>query len=190
MVKSEERSQENLFQFKTVTKEQFVASISDRKEDRFAKTFVAKCDMLDKWQEVVGLWEGESLAGAILTTISKRKPYTANLQLLHTFYAHRNKGVARKLCNHSLYYAFYSSAHYFRVSSEIPAIPFYKKLGIQFVGKQKSGCLLAMFKLNSHKFENIDYTMDSTIYKAATRKAKGGCVELFKEYKGLDFFAE
>jgi hypothetical protein len=77
-----------------------------------------------------------------------------------------------------------------RVSSEIPAIPFYKKLGIQFVGKQKSGCLLAMFKLNAHRFEEIDYSLDDVIYKAATKKGKGGCIELFAEYKGLDIFAE
>jgi len=190
MEKNEERNQDNLFQFKSVTKEKFIKFISKNKEDKFAKTFVAKCDMLDKWNEVVGLWEGDDLAGAILTTISKRKPYTANLQLLHTFYAHRNKGVAKKLCNHSLYYAFYSSAEYFRVSSEIPAIPFYKKLGIQFVGKQKSGCLLAMFKVNSSEFEKIDYSLDDMIYKAATKKGKGGCVELFVEYKRLDIFSE
>ena len=190
MEKNEEKNLESSSQFKSVTKEQFVASISNNKEDNFAKTFVAKCDMLNKWEEVVGLWEGDDLAGAILTTLSKRQPYTANLQLLHTFYAHRNKGVARKLCNHSLYYAFYSSAHYFRVSSEIPAIPFYKKLGIQFVGKQKSGCLLAMFRVNSSEFEKIDYSLDDVIYKAATKKGKGGCVELFAEYKGLDIFSE
>ena len=190
MEKSEEKRQENSSRFDAVSKEQFVKFISKNKEDNFAKTFVAKCDMLDKWDEVVGLWEGDDLAGAILTTISKRKPYTANLQLLHTFYAHRNKGVARKLCNESLYYAFYSSADYFRVSSEIPAIPFYKKLGIQFVGKQKSGCLLAMFKINSSDFNKIDYSLDDVIYKAATKKGKGGCVELFVEYKGLDIFAE
>ena len=191
MEKNEERNPENLLKYKSVTKDQFVASISKNKEDKFAKTFVAKCDMLDRWNEVVGLWEGDDLAGAILTTISQRKPYVANLQLLHTFHKHRKKGIAKLLCQYSLLDCYLrKGADYMRVSSEISAIPFYKKLGIQFVGKQKSGCLLAMFKLNAHRFEEIDYEVDSVIYKAATRKGKGGCVELFAEYKGLDIFAE
>lgn len=191
MEKSEEKKQENSSRFDAVSKEQFIKFISKNKEDNFAKTFVAKCDMLDKWNEVVGLWEGDDLSGAILTTISKRKPYIANLQLLHTFHKHRKKGVAKLLCQYSLIDVYLrKGADYMRVSSEIPAIPFYEKLGIQFVGKQKSGCLLAMFKLNAHRYEDIDYSVDSVIYKAATFKGKGGCVELFKEYKGLENFEE
>jgi hypothetical protein len=191
MVKNEEKKQENLLRFDSVSKEQFVSFISKNKEDKFAKTFVAKCDMLNRWDEVVGLWEGDDLSGAILTTVSVRTPYVANLQLLHTFHKHRKKGIAKLLCQYSLLDCYLrKGADYMRVSSEIPAIPFYKKLGIQFVGKQKSGCLLAMFKLNAHRFEEIDYSLDDVIYKAATKKGKGGCIELFAEYKGLDIFAE
>lgn len=191
MEKNEERKLENSFRFDSVTKEQFESFITKAKEDKFAKTFVAKCNMLNRWDQVVGLWEGDDLAGAILTTISQRKPYIANLQLLHTFHKHRKKGVARYLCQYSLIDCYLrKGADYMRVSSEIPAIPFYQKLGIKFLGKQKSGCLLAMFKLEAHKFEDIDYTVDSVIYKAATRKGKGGCVELFLDYKGLDIFSK
>ena len=189
MEKSEARKPENIFRFDAVTKEQFKSFISSNKQDNFAKTFIAKCDMLEAWNQVVGYWEGDQLCGAILVTLSKRLPRVANLQLLHTFFAHRKKGVAKELCNYGLVYAYKCGSNYFRVSSEPEAVEFYRKLGIEFLGKQKSGCQLAMFSVISPYFEEIDYSVDSTIYGAMTKKGKGGCVELFKEYKGLDFFA-
>jgi len=188
MEKNEERNLENSFRFDLVTREQFKKFISPNKQDNFAKTFVAKCDMLEAWDKVIGYWEGDDLCGAILVTLSKKLPRVANLQLLHTFYAHRKKGIARQLCNYGLVFAYKTGANYFRVSSEPEAVEFYKKLGIEFVGKQKSGCQLAMFSIISPYFEDTDYSVDSTIYSAMTKKGKGGCVELFKEYKGLDLF--
>lgn len=190
MVKNEEKSQGSSFQFDNVTRDQFLYSISEHKADKFAKTFVAKCDMLNAWDQVIGLWDGDQLAGAILTTISKRAPLVANLQLLHTFYAYRKMGVAKKLCDRALVFSHSIGADYFRVSSEIDAIPFYEKIGIKFLGKQKSGCQLAMFRVTASKFENINYDADEVIYKAATKKGKGGCVELFFEYRGVDKFTE
>ena len=180
------RKLEHSMQLREVTKEQFIECITDK--DKFAKTFVAKCDMLKGWEKVVGAYIDEELAGAILVTISKKK--IANLQLLHTFYKFRGKGVARELCNYGLRYAIKNSAGYFRVSSEIEAIPFYEKIGIQFLGKQKSGCQLAMFEITSPKFEKNNYELDDVIYKQINRKGKGGCVEIFQKNfkKGLDIF--
>lgn len=189
MVKKEEKNQENLFRFDSVTRDQFISNISDNKNDKFAKTFVAKCDMLNKWDQVIGLWDNQLLCGAILVTLSKRKPLVANLQLLHTFYKYRNLGVAKKLCNHMLYFCYYVGADYFRVSSEIESIPFYEKIGIKFIGKQKSGCQLSIFKIISSEFSKNNYEIDDYIYKSATKKGKGGCVELFFDYSlGLNKF--
>jgi len=190
MEKNEERKLENSFRFDSVTKEQFQSFISTAKEDKFANTFIAKCDMLEAWDQVIGLWQDDELCGAILSTLSKRAPLVVNLQLLHTFYAHRKKGVAKNLCDRALLFAYYVGADYFRVSAEIPAIPFYEKIGIEFLGKQKSGCQLAMFKVTASEFDKIDYTVDDVIYKAATKKGKGGCVELFFKYEGIDKFFE
>lgn len=188
MEKSVAKRLENSFHLNNVTKEQFKSFISKDKQDNFAKTFISKCDMLEAWNMVTGYWQGDQLCGAILVTISKKLPKVANLQLLHTFNAHRRKGVAKELCNHGLEYAHSIKAEYFRVSSEPESVDFYKRLGIKFLGKQKSGCQLAMFQVNSSDFSKIDYTVDSTIYAAMTKKGKGGCVECFVEYKGLDIF--
>lgn len=174
---------------KRVTREKFVASLTDLKEDKFAKTFIAKCDMMDAWDNCQGIWIDGELAGAIVVTISKRKPITANLQLLHTFYAFRGKGVASKLCDYALQYAYDSGAEYFRVSAELDAVAFYEKYGFKMVGRQKTA-QLAMFRLQSPLIVRNDMELDSYIWEQMNRKGKGGCIEHFVVYKGVDFFEE
>lgn len=174
----------------SVTKQDFVNAITNRKEDSFAKTFVSKADMLGAWERCIGVWDDTELMGAILVTHSKRAPVVANLQLLHTFFAHRGKNVARILCEYALEQAYKDGAEYFRVSSEKPAIEFYKKVGFKFLGEQKSGCQLAMFRVNAPTYDKIDWSVDEVINKAMTKKGKGGCVKLFvEEYKGVALFS-
>lgn len=168
--------------FKLTSREEFVSFITNRKEDKFAKTFVAKCDMLKKWDRVIGLWEDDELCGAILTTYSKRQPIVANLQLLHTFYKHRNKGIAKRLCDFSLLNASTLKVDYFRVSADPEAIKFYEKIGLIMLGEQKSKCQLSMFRITSPFFKENDYSIDSFIYKQMTRKGKGGCIKFFVEH--------
>ena len=172
------------------SRDEFVAHLTKEKQDKFAYTFVAKCDMINAWDKCMGVWIYNKLAGAIVTTISKRRPKTANLQLLHTFHEFRGRGVGKLLCEYSLQYAFENRAEYFRVSADKEAVDFYPKLGVQYIGRQKSGSHLSMFKIQSPIFTENDYLVDSTIYKEMTRKGKGGCVVTFKEYKGVDEFAE
>lgn len=173
------------------TREQFVDAITDLPADKFAKTFRAKADMQDHWQYCVGAFlEGGVLGGAIITTISKRSPKVANLQLLHTFYVSRGKGIASALCHRSLRDAIEAGAQYFRVSAEPDAVAFYEKIGFKMLGKQKSGCQLSMFQINGDSFWDGDYTLDhEPIYNAVHKKGKGGCVEVFAEDPvGLDEF--
>jgi GNAT superfamily N-acetyltransferase len=170
----------NTLKLNNCSREQFISAITSEKGDNFAKTFVAKADMQEQWDHCIGLFDGDELCGAIITTISKRAPPTANLQLLHTFVQHRGKGVAKILCLDSLKSARANGAKYFRVSSEIPAISFYEKIGFKFWGKQKSGCQLSIFKIVDDNFTNGDYDYsDSVIYNAINKKGKGGCVEIF-----------
>jgi hypothetical protein len=168
--------------FKFTSKEEFISFITDHKEDKFAKTFVSKCNMLDKWGWVIGLWDGDELCGAILTTFSKRQPVVANLQLLHTFYKHRNKGIAKCLCDFSLYCAHRLKIDYYRVSADPEAIKFYEKIGLTMLGEQKSKCQLSMFRISSPIFSENDYSIDSFIWKQINRKGKGRCVEFFIDY--------
>jgi len=176
-----------------VTREQFVSAITDDPADKFAKTFVAKANMQEQWEcgshhLCMGLWDEDKLMGAIITSISKRDPKVANLQLLHTFAAYRGKGVGKTLSLDSLRYAIHEKAQYFRVSAEIPAIEFYKKIGFEMLGEQKSGCQLSMFKVNPEmkSFEEGDYDInDATIFNAVYKKGKGGCVKVFKETESL-----
>lgn len=158
----------------------FIAAITEDKEDNFAKTFVAKADMQDQWEFCIGAYDDNQLTAAIITTISKTKPHVANLQLLHTFVKHRGKGSARLLCEDSLKRARAAGATYFRVSSEKGAVGFYERLGFKFWGAQKSGCQLSIFRIGGDTFLEADYDYsDTTINKAVNRKGKGGCTTLY-----------
>lgn len=171
--------------------EQFKNAITDDPADKFAKTFVAKANMQEQWSFCIGAWdEDDSLLGAIITTISKRSPKVANLQLLHTFAKHRGKGVGRILCEDSLRFARQNAALYFRVSAEPDAVKFYERIGFTMLGKQKSGCQLSMFRITGDTFFDGDYSLENKpIYEAVHKKGKGGCVEVFAdEPLGLEEF--
>lgn len=163
------------------TREEFQAAISTDPADNFARTFVAKADMQEQWDECWGAYsDDDELMAAIITTLSKRTPRVANLQLLHTFAKHRGKGAARVLCDDSLRQMKKRGAGFFRVSSEPESVGFYTKIGFKFWGKQKSGCQLSIFRVTSDKFANCEYDYNDTIIKNAIhKKGKGGCVELF-----------
>ena len=173
---------------RSCTADQFKSSITDNPADKFAKTFVSKANMQNQWEYCTGAWEGDTLLGAIITTISKRSPKVANLQLLHTFAEHRGKGVGKALCIDTLQKVKENKALYFRVSAEPDAVVFYEKCGFKFLGKQKSGCQLSMFRINN-TFQDGHYDIsDPTIYSAVNKKGKGGCVEVFVELEGLSKF--
>jgi GNAT superfamily N-acetyltransferase len=152
----------------------------DLKEDRFARTFLSKADMLpDGWNSCWAvLNESGGVAGAFVLTFSKRTPRVANLQLLHTFSEHRGKGVARSLMEEAVRLAIAGGARYFRVSAEPDAVEFYKKIGFKFWGKQKSGCQLCMFRIENR--QPVYDINDAVINKAVYKKGKGGCVEVFE----------
>ena len=172
---------------KQTSRDEFVAAITDLKEDKFAKTFVAKCDMMEDWELCHGVWIDDRLAGAIVVTISKREPKVANLQLLHTFYEFRGKGVARALCDWGIDYAIKNESNYFRVSAELDAVPFYEKCGFKFVCRQKTA-KLSMFRLTTSVIQDNIFEPDEFVWKTMNRKGKGGCIECYVEYKGVDFF--
>lgn len=181
-----------MWKWSDVSRETFIKAISTDPADKFAKTFMSKSDMQDIWGRCIGAFAPDgSLGGAIITTISERKPHVANLQLLHTFAAHRKQGVAKKLCQLSLSSSILEGAKYFRVSSEPESVEFYKRIGFQFWGKQKSGCQLSIFRIVDSEFRHGDYDYrDPVIYAAVNRKGKGGCVELFDLTKSPDFLSE
>ena len=188
MTNQEVKSNANSMKLRKTNREEFVAHLTKLKEDRFAKRFVAKCDMMNHWEHCMGLWDGDELAGAIVVTISKRKPIVANLQLLHTFYKFRGRGVGSVLCDYALLYSFGELADYFRVSAELDAVPFYEKYGFKMVGRQKTAQLSMFQLLRPNILENDMDRIDSYIWKQMNRKGKGGCIESFVEYKGVDEF--
>lgn len=159
----------------------FIKSTSSLPEDKFARSsFVAKCDMLDRWEDVIGAFtEDGTLAGAILTTLSKRQPTVANLQLLHTFAAYRRKGVASALFNHSMAFS-QEHARYFRVSSEPDAVQFYRACGLRFWGEQKSGTLLCMARIDD-KSRLVFDDCDPTIQAAVSSGRRGGVVNRYPQ---------
>ena len=162
-----------------VTKEIFENSLTGLKEDSFAKTFLAKCNMMNIWDECFGVFIGTELCCAIIITLSKRVPVTANLQLIHTFHKHRNKGYAKYLTLAMLKDVM-GKADYLRVSAEKTAVGFYEKLGFKFLGMQKSGTSLSMCKITSRVIAECQFDKrDPIIEKELLRKGKGGCVVIY-----------
>ena len=177
MINQEERKIVNLSRCNRKT---FIHNITNLKEDKFANTFVAKADMSNYWKDCVGVYNDKELLGAIILTVSKKEPKIANLQLLHTFFKHRKKGVAAYLCQFALKKALYEKSSYFRVSSEPEAVNFYKKIGFTMLGKQKSGTQLSMFRIVDSNFKNGLYDITDPVINACVyRKGRGGCIEIF-----------
>lgn len=158
------------------SRREFLAAITDDPADKFAKTFVAKADMLDAWTNCLCVREGSAIMGAVIMTFSKRTPTVANLQLLHTFAAYRKMGVGKLLMEDAIAEAS-QRADYFRVSAEKDAVAFYERIGLKFWGEQKSGCRLCMFRFGPE--QQPQYLLhDRIIHAAVFRRGKGGVVKL------------
>jgi predicted GNAT family N-acyltransferase len=153
--------------------------LTNLKEDNFAKTFLAKCNMMNLWEDCYGIFEGSELLCAMVITVSKSNPRIANLQLIHTFFKHRGKGAAKSLTM-TLLNSMEGEFDYLRVSAEKTAVGFYEKLGFKFLGQQKSGTLLSVFKATSTDIRKCSFDKnDPVIDKMLNRKGKGGCVIIF-----------
>ena len=60
----------NTLQLRKCSRDEFVAAITDDKADGFAKTFRAKADMQEQWDECLGAFSDDGeLMGAIITTL-------------------------------------------------------------------------------------------------------------------------
>lgn len=151
------------------------------KEDKFAWTFRAKAHAMKLWPHAMGVRnERDEVMAGIIVRINKTQP-VANLQLLHTFNAHRRKGLAKFLTEHE-FDRCRGTVKYFRVSAEEDAVPFYRSLGFKFWGRQKSGSYLSMFRIVGETIAEGEYDPeDPLILKMRTTKARGGLVEHFPE---------
>lgn len=149
------------------------------KEDGFAKTFIAKCKTMNLFGKTFGLVNDQGLLRAAITVTENRKGVT-NLQLLHTFSSERKNGLGKYLCEWALKRAHERGQLYFRVSAETSAVEFYKRIGYKFLGRQKSGCLLSIFKIGGPNIEDAIYDKEDTVIQTAMHtKARGGIVEEF-----------
>lgn len=127
-------------------RDQFLAAITDDPRDKFAKTFRAKADARRLWNMALGEWKDDVLRGAIIGRMGKRNG-VMNLELLHVFARYRGQDIGTKLMERVLQEAEKANATHFRVSSEPNAVDFYRSLGMKFWGKQKSGSLLCIFRM-------------------------------------------
>lgn len=190
MTKSVVTSIVNTMKLRKCSRQEFQAAITNDKADAFAKTFVAKADMQDNWDECLGAFNDDELMGAIITTVGRTTPKVANLQLLHTFAKHRRKGVAKELTIASYDDADKRGAVYFRVSAEPEAVAFYESVGFKFWGLQKSGCSLSIFKISEGGISAGIYNEnDPTIRKALYSGRKGSLASSYEEQKSVDLNA-
>lgn len=165
--------------FDVVSKDEFVDAtlFHDGKADRFARTFIAKCNMMDGWENVHGMFDDNGmLMGAILVTLGKQKPPCANLQLLHTFAEYRRRGVGKALCTWAHRWAREEGALYFRVSAEPDAVEFYRHIGFKFWGEQKSKAQLSIFRIGGENIEDGKYNLDYYIAKKIEPNGRKGSI--------------
>jgi ribosomal protein S18 acetylase RimI-like enzyme len=149
--------------------------------DRFANTFTAKADTMQLWPLVRGIMsQKHRVKAAICFRLSQRQPVVANLQLLHTFEAERHKGLATELVEIE-YRRISQLAEYFRVSSEHDAVGFYRKLGLKFWGRQKSGTFLCIHRITGANPRNGDYTPNDFINGLLHSGRRGCLTETFDE---------
>lgn len=165
--------------YKLTSEEEILANIKHKK-DSFARTFISKCNTYKLWDRCYGYYVEDKLVGLIVTTISKRAPYVANLQLLFSYYEYRGKGYAREMVQ-KCFDEVKGTVDYFRVSSEITAVDFYLKSGFKFQCKQKSGTSLSIFKVTADTIAECDFEADENMKKMFFSKAKGGCFEILDE---------
>ena len=153
------------------------------KNNKFAKTFMAKAKAMELWDKCFGIYDPNgSLLGAVVVTLSKRKPCIANLQLLHVFHEHRRKGYGRCLMEFALSHALDRGAEYFRVSSEPSAVKFYESLGLRMICEQKSGTQLSFSKIEGKTFDLCYNDIeDAQFQKVINYKGRGGCTKLLGE---------
>ena len=153
----------------TATREQVVEALkqsTDTKADAFANTFIGKADKQDMWDKCKGVFnENNELMAMIITTVTKRLPKSANLQLMHTFAKHRRKGIGKLLVDDALDHAAMEGCEYFRVSAERTAVGFYAKCGIPFLGMQKSGTFLSLFSLQGSRSEITSFIHDKAFHR-------------------------
>jgi len=162
-------------EIRSITRDEWISSLTDLKEDKFAKVFLGKADARGYWDKALGCFVEGELAGGIIPTHSKREPKTINIQILHTFYNFRRRGVAKYLCEYAYQEAFKEECKYFRVSSAPKAKPFYESLGMEFWGRQKSGGYLCFHKMTSDIISEGVYDQeDQTIYNKVYKDR--GCI--------------
>jgi GNAT superfamily N-acetyltransferase len=168
-----------------ITREQFMARAPFSKEDAFCRAFHSKADMQALWNVCKGVFIDGVLAAAIITSISQRKPHVANLQLLHVFHEFRGRDIGRILTLDSVRECHEKAIPYYRVSAEPEAVDFYRRCGFAFIGYQKSGCELSMFRMNGPRPEDgiIDLD-DPVIHAACFGKKKGTIHEFHAEFGG------
>ena len=150
---------------KKINREDWVNALTPIKQDLFARTFLGKADSRQLWDNAYGCYIDNNLAGGLIYRLSKKEPSVITLELLHTFYSYRRKGVARILTDFCFKQGFNLEAKYFRVSSEKSSIKFYESVGFKSWGQQKSGTYLILGEIKTDKIEDMVYDIqDNWIY--------------------------
>jgi ribosomal protein S18 acetylase RimI-like enzyme len=176
---------------KIIRKVDILSLDSSDPEDKSLRTFISKCNSMSLWSRgrFYGIYEKGQLASVCCFTRTVKKPYTGNLQLLHTLAKYRRKGYASKLINQSYVELvngdkWIDPLQYFRVSSEKSAVGFYKSLGFKFQGTQKSGCWLSVHMINNERptIKNGNYCLPQDyLGRLKNANLRGSLYNVFRE---------
>jgi ribosomal protein S18 acetylase RimI-like enzyme len=168
---------------KLVTKE-------SKKLDKFCGRFLKKTDDMDAWEKVWSVFDDDgSMMGAVMVTVAKRNAGNiSNLQLLHTWYNHRRKGVANILVQKAFEVA-KCQGKYMRISmiADDGSLDFYRNAGFVIIGKQRAGSYFSMCRLEGDSLHDSHFDLtDPVIRSVATSGTRGSVVEFLVDLPELD----
>lgn len=168
---------------KLVTKE-------TKKLDKFCGRFLKKTDDMKAWDRVWCVFDDDgSMMGAVMVTVAKRKAGNiSNLQLLHTWYDHRRKGVANLLVQKAFEVA-KSQGKYMRISmiADEGSLDFYRNAGFVIIGTQRAGSYFSMCRLDGDSLHDSHFDLtDPVIRSVATSGTRGSVVKFLVDLPELD----
>lgn len=170
-----------------ITKEQFLQVLETETynpdNDKFVKKILLpRVNALNLWHSAYGYFtDNGEMAGITICTLGKREPKIANLQILFVFSKFQKLGIGRELTNFALSNAINMGAKYFRISAEKHAKGFYTKLGVKFLGTQKSGTYLSFFKVGGTTFSEGIYDREEEITSKWINPPRVGHIVKFVE---------
>lgn len=153
-----------------------------KKADKFCGRFLSKTDKMDAWDKVWAVFDddGTMMGAVMVTTASRKAGNISNLQLLHTWYHSRRRGVARMLVQKAFEVA-KEEGRYMRISmiDDDASLDFYRSVGFVIIGMQKAGSYFSMCRLDGDSLHDSHFDLTDPVIRGVACSGTMGSVVKF-----------